>query len=770
MNSILNERNMQIIFRVKHFLFVGTSCLGIVAVFLFPDVTAAQEASESGILEEIVVTATKRGAQSLQDTAMSIVAVGSETLENTSAEGFDDYIKFVPNLTAVSSGPGQTQIVMRGINSSRISHTEPQAYGTTGLYLEEVPISTTGFNPDLNLFDVNRVEVLRGPQGTLYGASAMAGTVRIITNQPDASTFEGKGETTISTTDGGGENYTIKGLVNIPVVEDRLAVRALAYRSDFDGFIDNIGTGESNYNSDTAVGGRAMASLFLDNIVITGTVVYHDLESDGRPDEILPDPANPFLTGLNDELQVVRYFNDEFNQEFFSANLKLDFDFKWANVVSSTTWSEHDFNNVLDDSFRTRSVAGGLFGGTGPTRFQNIVESENLTQELRIASSGDNRFNWIFGLFYDRQDKSQVEDATAPGLDNILLANDIPPSSGFGAPPDCIFCGFRTIDVRQFALFGEVSYLFFDKLEVLLGGRWFDWSHDFTTFGSGIANDGATFGEVHANEDGFNPKFQLTYNISEDKLVYGTASKGFRYGRSNDPLPASAIFSCQSELISLGYPDGQAPLATDSDSLWSYELGAKTSWLDDRVRINGSFFYIDWSDIQTGTNLDCAFFFFDNAGSVESKGGEIDIQWLARDNLMLFAGGSYTNSELEDNTALGQKGDRAPYVPQYTLSAGAQLDFPVAMLNEGNGFLRFDLRHVSNSYSEWDRPSSVELPSYTVGNLSLGVSFDKYELSLFVKNLWDDRVVTHADPDRRQPAQFSRERPRTIGLTLRVNL
>ena len=734
-------------------------------------------------LDTVVVTADRRGELSVQDLPSSIIAVGEETFDDVSAEGFNDYVKFVPGLTALSSGPGQTQFVLRGINTGRIAHDNPEAQSAAGIYINEVPVSTTGFNPDLNLFDLNRVEVLRGPQGTLFGASAMSGAVRLITNQPDPTQYASKMKATISNTDHGGINYGVKGMANFPIIEDRVALRIVGYYNDFSGWIDNVQNGDNDYNDEESWGGRATLNWYGDNVTLSGSVLYQSLDTGGRPDEYEPGSVEAFysafdgspvidfsdVTAPTDEFQTFKFVDDTFTDDFLVGNLTATFDFGFAELITSSSYTDREFANTLDDTSRGRILAGvfPVIAGainppppfTGPAPFTNDVTVEAFTQEARLQSKGGKHFDWMFGAFYDSQDRtfSQTDTLVGAGLplgfNNATIENSL-------------FDGDRFLTTRQFALFSEVNIYLTDKIEFVTGLRWFDWSLDIDTFQRGGVIDADTAGVLQverASSDGFTPKFQLNFKPTDEMLYYASASKGFRLGRSNSIIPVT----CNSDLAAAGFPDG-APTTVEPDELWNYEIGAKTELFNGRVRANAAAYLIEWSGLPSQFRLPCGFSFEANAGEVETLGTEIDIMAQATDTLLVNLGFSYLDSELKDvggafpETFLGST---PPYVPNLTMSGGAEYAFN---LGGGDGSFRVDVRHVTESQSEFSlNPDAVTLPSYTTIDLAFNLDFSSFGLTVFAKNVSDERVVTNVDPERNLPAQFTVDRPRTYGITLK---
>lgn len=766
-------------------------------------------ADDGPILEELVVTAKKR-AQNLQDVAGSIQAIGSEDMARNQINGFDDYARLVPSLNVLNSGGGQTQIAMRGIISARLNHAQPQVRSTSGLYLEDIPITTSAFNPDAGLADIERIEVLRGPQGTLYGASAMSGAIRIIPVAPNFEDTEGELSASVSTTEDGGQNYTVKGIINLPL-SDSFAVRANAYSISSDGYIDNIFTGEDDINEEESFGGRLSALWQVSDVLtLKGMILYHDLEADGRPDEHKEGRPNstgavgggsliagPFETAdqwtITDERQVIRLAEDPFDDEYYIAGLTANLDYDWGTLTSVTSYFDREFNNTLDDNHRIRDALGlahtaGCFlvGFADPscepnnTIFTNASEATQLTQELRISAPGEAEVQWVVGLFYSDQsrDFEQHEpifsESGVPSLAGYYTLFGGIPAGAFGEGPNEIFTGNQSIDTQQIALFGEAAIPLGEKFELTLGLRWFDYEQEAEIFFGGIANGQITQLDEDTSESGVNPNVVLKYIASEDVNVYLSAAKGFRIGGLNDPIPTTGLVgsACAANLASLGV---SLQDSFDSDELWNYELGIKSTLAGGRVRLNSALYYIDWEDVQSQAFLQCGFQTLTNDANLVSKGIEFEMVAQATEALGLTLNFSYTDSKLEGDSVIleAEDGDRAPYTPNWQISAGFDYTVPVNFGDDLELYVRGDWQYTSESFSEFaDTPNATraqreELNSHSSANIYLGLVEEQWEVALFVKNLTDERIVTGYDADRRQPSTFTVARPRTIGLNLK---
>ena len=766
-NSHLNKKNdkERDVKKKKSFLasFIHAALFGTTASVV-ADTSATEAANTAPSIEEIVITANKTGAVSLQDTAGSITAIASDSLEKAQVEGFEDYIKLVPGLTSVSSGPGQSQMVIRGLNAERIVHNQPQTRSLVGLYIDDMPISVAGFNPDLGVVDIERIEVLRGPQGTLYGSSSMAGTVRIITKRPDTEEVSGYVGSDVSWTKDGDMNWGLKGSVNIPFT-DNIAMRASTYTNEKGGFIDNVAPGfeEKDYNSSSTFGGKFQLGFYGDKLEAVATVMYNDLESDGQPDEYIPNPSDPQVSAIDDELQTIKVVQDEYDQEFLGFSLNIDYDMGSVILTSATSVFDVEIDKHLDDTFRVRAVTP-IVAPFSDYQAQETLDT--VIQELRLASNNESKWQWVIGAYYESNEREFVQTQPTPGL-NAFFQGPMggPPfcpsltSTCFGAVADSVFDGRTTIETDQYAVFGEATYSFTDALRLKLGFRYFDYESDVFLFGSGVANGGVSIDENTIKEDDWVPKVELTYDISEDHLVYASFSEGFRLGGVNGFVPVA----CGPELVSLGAGLGEP---FESDSVTNYEVGAKTAWMDNRLIANVTVYRNEFEDIQTNITLACGFSHFLNAGELENTGIEGDFMFQASEELLFRVGFSYVDSEVTEGIPMvNVKGDEPPYVPDFTASGGVEYGVPV---RDGFGFIRTDVRYVASSSNEFSSdPSRSTLPSYTIVDLTLGYEINDWGFSLFAKNLFNDEVITNIDPDRVQPDQLSRGIPRTVGLSVK---
>jgi iron complex outermembrane recepter protein len=739
----------------------------------------ADNADTGDTLQEIQVTATKTGAVSVQSAPFTVQAIGEDTLTQGQMQGFDDYAKLIPGLASLDKGPDQTQIIIRGITAGRVSHAEPQNQSTSGLYIDEMPVADNAFNPDLDLFDVNRIEVLKGPQGTLYGAGAMSGAIRLITNEVDLNTTSGATSVSGASIDHGGADYAAHAMVNVPLISDTLGFRASAYYDHEGGYIDNVYTGQSNYNDYSTSGGRIKGRWKPgDNTDVHLSLLFQKLEADGRPQMFRPgDPAVTALAGPSEHFSVtgdyetVKFLPDPFDDRFALSNLLVEHDFGTGlKLVSSTSYLNRVFDNLLDDTYRTRLHFGPtqLSGAPLISPFVNDSNVNDIAQEVRLSQKLDSGLSWVGGLYYERHDVHFIQSEITPGLDALAESYGLPPASAFGAQPNSEFDGTESDRQQQYAAFGEVTVPLAARWDFVAGARWFHYKQDSFLRYAGIANDGITVKNATTAESGNTPKAQITYRPTDDATIYLQAAKGFRLGGVTEPMPLAGVFGtdCAKDLAAVGLTS--LPNTFQSDHLWSFELGGKTTWIDHRLVIDAAIFDIEWSNIQTNVFLPCGFITVVNAGKVRSRGGEAEVSWAVGGGLTLSASAAYTDATLVDKTLAftAQVGDRVPNVPKFNGDVAAEFRQPFAA---GRSlFARGSVAYVGGSYTEFQSLSTAQLvPASASIDGSLGLDVNNWEFSVYGKNLANRLIVTGVDTDRNVPVTYSVAPPRTIGLEAR---
>jgi outer membrane receptor protein involved in Fe transport len=713
----------------------------------------AQDASNDdsvSSLEEVIVTARKR-SESMFDVPISITVVNEQLIENLGAQDFTDIVPSVASLNAYQNGPGRTRLYIRGIANGAGNDNDTQNGETVAIYLDEIPISLGAMNPELGLFDLERIEVLRGPQGTLFGAGSMAGTIRQVSNKPNLSEVEGKFEAGVSSISHGSNGYTIKGLINAPVVEEKFAIRASAYYNDFGGYLDNILTGEKDINDGTSKGAKISArGLIGENFTVDFSFFYHDYSDNGRPED---GDATPFLSRNYPSF-------DGYDDEMSIYNMTLNYDFGWGELVSSTSYFDRTVINrrSLDLLFEL-----ALPPGITPHELVDTTDLEVFTQEIRLASTTDSPLQWTVGMYLDKKDTFYLNTFPVPGADAVLGV----PSSAFGAPADNLFWGFDDLTVKTYAFFGE-AYYSIDKWTITGGLRYFNWKQDIDFYQSGLFNGGANSDpRPQGKTDGVNPKLNVSYDVNDSMMVYGTISRGFRYGGINGAIPEAV---CSDELDEVEREGGDVRFF-EPDTLWNYEAGIKGSNSGGNISYSASYFHLKWDDMQTSRSFDCGFGFRENVGKATSNGLELELKAAVTDRWLLSFGGSYISSKLsEDVPNLGAvDGDQVPYVPKLSFSAASDYNFPLTDVLDG--FVWANVEYVGDRHTEFNHDPATnyrKMDAFIIANLRLGVRWDGFDVSLYVHNLFDDDGVIRAlrrppfDPDA-----VIRTQPRTIGLLFR---
>jgi iron complex outermembrane recepter protein len=668
-------------------------------------------------LAEIVVTATKR-AERLIDVPQSIQALSAQDLDKQGADVMSDYARSLAGVTFTDRGPGQTQIAIRGISGGVDLDVGPES--TVGVYIDEVPISEGMAQPDLRIVDIERVELLRGPQGTLYGSGSMGGTLRIITPKPDLESFSGTARTTVSDTQGGGINYGADASLNLPLSPDRAGVRLSGYYRNESGFIDDIGTHQNDENSEHTSGGRAQLRLkiaeewLLDASVIAQRSRYASL--------------NGYDPQLGD-LKIGLTYREPYNDDMTIGNVTLTHSSSFLNFVSSSSYVDRERGYVRD--------ASALIGL--PTLANYGYATRVLTQEFRVTSpDAASKLHWVAGVYYSRTRQSFDENIRIPGLG---------PSPGY--PDDVIFIANAETTIKQSAIFANASYEFLPGWSLEAGLRVAHPSLDTDRINLNPAPD-----VTNANRSSTQvlPKANLSYKLTDNSTIYVQAAKGYRIGGGNIPVPPNP-------------PLPNAPTSFGSDTLWNYELGAKSEFLDGRGVVSGAVFYIDWKGVPVQVNRADGYSWFANAGNATSKGAELQASYLPLRNLNLEMTATYLDATL-NKVAAGVNatpGDALPAVARWSGSGSAE--YTLRWSSEISQFFRLAEQYVGGSRTDF---GAVGLPmgNYWLTNFRSGVTINTWDAQVFVNNLTNRRAVLYVNQFGGDPRNEI-NRPRTIGVSLR---
>ncbi|MGA2710450.1 MAG: TonB-dependent receptor [Steroidobacteraceae bacterium] len=732
----------------------------------------SQTSQSSSQLEPVVVTASRQGEQNIQDIPMAISAITPQSLETFGLSGMEDYSRMVPSLNLQQLGPGINKIDIRGITTSGIDYTDVQDRPLVTVYLDDTPISLQAQNPDLKVFDLERVEVLRGPQGTLYGAGAMSGTVRLITKKPDLNQVSASSGVDASDTSGyGGFNYNIRQMVNLPIIDGVLAMRAIVYRGDDSGFIKNIEQNDTGHPDVTNQARLALRYKPNDNLTIDGSFTYEDLHA-GVYDGFSGLPAYQF-TSLEPELTTdsLKVFNLTAEQNFHSAVL-----------TSSTSILDRNNANFGANEY---GVNAFLFGGQAPLDPALDVVSDNskdFVEELRLSSNSDGKLKWTSGVFYEHFERYYYQNQPdAPGFDQ-RWGNEIgfPTYSSLddGAfQPNDDFSGVQDSGEHQTAVFGQATYTVLPNLDVTAGLRYFDWHQDFVLYFGGVfgaspiasspTSPGVPLKESGtASASGINPRYAIDYHFSDDEMVFAEAAKGFRYGGVNQPVPQSI---CEVYLQQIGLT--QAPLTFGPDKLWSYSLGEKSSLLDRRLTLNVTGFFIYWTDVQTTRDLACSYYFIENKGTIESRGLELETQARITQALTFGFNGSYNNATTDGlvQNLNAPSGSRTPYDPKWITNTTLTYDLP---LGDDTVSFATNFSYRSGAATAFNPTAYGYRTLPDVRDLDAAITYKKprFQVGLFGSNLTNGLTIINNGatvPGSLQPGDtLFYARPRTVGVRI----
>ncbi len=736
-------------------------------------------------VDEIIVTASKK-AETLQDAGMAITAVKAETLERMGAVNFNDFAVRVPNLGFGNESDGRFDAnspAIRGVFGAN----------TTGFYIDDMPVPAS-MQP--RVIDVERVEVLRGPQGSLYGARSMGGTIRMITKQPDldADTMSGSAHATLSTVKEGGINWAVDSSVNIPVVPDKLAVRATAYYGANSGVFDReyIPTYVNPTNNTTVnnpnpafalnenvddekfYGIQLVAKAQLnENLTFTPKFMYQKIEADGLP----------FADISTDNFVQRRFFDTEEpgSDRWWLGSGTFNWDVANGQVTSTTSYFDRFINEREEEHSFLHFLYGNVIGiSIDPLEspLDETVAFRSLVHETRYTSSFDGPWQFTAGVFYQKN-KTHLRynpPALQIGVNDALNAASGAPAFALPniVPGDLIFTTNSFFNTKEYAAFGEITYDLSDRISVTAGGRFYETNVDSVADSDGFAVGGVTHVDGVQKESGFNPKFLIQAAASDQVDLYASATKGFRIGGINGKVPADKPGDLCFNEVRANNIDTSKLGSFDSDTLWSYEAGLKSKFAENRVSINAAAYVIDWTNIAQQNRLACGFQFIANAGAAKIKGFEVEMVFAPLDGLTFVTALGHADAEItlaggDPNVKVG---DRIQGVPNWTFTGSGEYVFPLngAM----DGLVRADFNHYGESFSANNEAANPRRRDpWSELNLRAGVIRGDWEVALFVDNvlnehanLADSRSIAAETPGRQR---IVTNRPRTVGVDVRTH-
>ncbi|MFZ1906467.1 MAG: TonB-dependent receptor [Steroidobacteraceae bacterium] len=748
------------------------------------DAAAAADVAPGG-LQEVVVTARKR-AENLQDVPLSIDVLTAKDLNNLSIVQFEDYATKIPSISFVSIGPGTQTFFMRGVSDG--SNPNYANTSATGFFLDDSSLSWFGAEPDLHLYDIERVEVLNGPQGTTFGASSMAGAVRFITNKPDVNAFSGGADFDGGKIQNGQENWTYEGFVNIPLIEGTLGFRASAFSASNGGFITNElttrtwvnGTVSNNaewardgYNREHQEGMRAALKWVLnDKWSALFSYDYQRMSSDGAWDE---DPGTPDT--------VERFGPQALSNEDKIAQFHLDGDVGIADLVFASTywslptrrWDEYSqyMQNYLGGAQEGFTCQNDPVYGTGysgckvPLQYYEYhTNPERWSDELRLVSKEGGRFHWLVGTYWEKtRDKNSGSTYFMPGLQTggaaFQYENAYYGTTGSSLPPGQWYSYTTRSDYLQTTEFANISYDITSKLNVEAGEVHFHSDFKYYSPYEQFAYDPVTASLQEGSSHKWDSKLGINYKLTGTAMVYADWAQGFRDGGANSGDPQSCYTN--------GVPQQYIP-----DTLNNYELGWKTTWLNNRLLWNGATYLMDWKDLQTliyDINICPSSSFNANVGEARIYGAESNVDYKVNENWSFQGSVSYTDSHListQYETFEAEVGERLPYVPYFNWSGNLRYEHPLS--SQLNGYWQWDIAHKGDMWDDLHVAGSngfprMLQPEYSIMNLRLGMNpvGGEWLAELYVTNLTDKNAIIYTNTGNFDLRQTTNE-PRTFGV------
>ncbi len=764
-------------------------------------------------IEEITVTATKREA-TIQDVPFSINAQTAADIQRTGATNLEELSRNVAGLTVQNLGPGQSMVAIRGVSAGQIVRDQPGVKEQVGVYLDESVISLSLFTPDFDFFDLNRVETLRGPQGTLFGSGSVGGTIRYITNEPDRDAFDASIALDVNTITDGGTGGSIKGMVNIPLGDGGAALRLVGYTTEYAGWIDarmESGGSRSDVNDGNRTGLRATLAFDIgDSITITPRVVYQEIETGGfNRQEVFNLYANPYTDGAEGtprepiqlgEREQHLLLDEEFTDETLLADLVFEASFNSFDFTFVGSQMTRDILVSRDASALSGSVSVDLgYPDAGVLLPSNLRDTTDLTQttfEARVSSNSGERFQWLFGAFSSDVERDYLQYLPTPGYQVVTDA-----VNGEGTSAD-VANGFPDLDapynaslpydIEQVAVFGEVSFDFTDAFALTVGGRWYDFSESRRFYTGGLFANGDDQTD-DTSSDGFTPRVMASFDLNDAVTLNAQASQGFRLGGVNDPLNATLCTDEDEEI----FGNFQS---YDDETMWNYEFGVK-SVIGSAVTLNAAVFYSEIENLQATLDAgSCSSRVSFNVPTSHTQGVEFELAAAPSESWYFSVAGSFLEAEFDSTVVDGdggvigglEAGNRLASVPDFQIAASGSYYLPINMFGGSEWFATATIHHVGDRITQpsdqvpgagdfssglpfggatGDEVTSLDLllDPYTIVNLSTGIEKGDWSAVLYIQNVGDENANLSFDRERGGRARlgFRTNKPRTIGITFR---
>jgi len=715
---------------------------------------AAEAAADApATVAEVIVTAEKRGEKTL-DVPMSLTALGGADLVRSASFRLEDFVATVPGLQMVGVGGFGSQLVIRGLTTGTLS-----VNSSVATYIDETPYTANGsvglsdfVTPNIDTFDLQRVEVLRGPQGTLYGANALGGLLKYVTNAPDPTHFAAAAEAGINTVDGSGSGHDLHGMVNLPL-GDRLALRVVGYSNDAPGFINDPSRGLKDINTASTRGGRA-SLLFkpTDNLSLRlSATLQRRAFDDAAAETVQPFTLQPTVAPLAKSTLI----GNPGHVDNAIYNLTVDYALSWARLVSSTSYTRYDSVLLSDASSLYSPILNPIFAAILGTyvpyglALPQPAGNHQVTQELRLSSLPDQPLEWQVGAYYADQ-KGRLDQFTYPidPTSRQILYNFPISSGGFY---------FRN-SYRETAVFADADWHVTPTFDLAAGGRYSHNDQSFHEAGFGLLGGTAVFG-APSSEGVFTFSTDARWHLQPSVMVYARIAEGFVPGGPNAVIPTA---------------DNTVPVVFHSSTTLNYETGVKASLDHGRIVAEVSAFDIEWRKIQ----LSAAFggeSAVVNGGEARSTGLEWNLGWRPLAGLNLDVNGAYTDAHLTSDTPAsvnGHSGDRLPVVPRLSTSVSA--DYERHLAGPWSGFVGVNWRTTGSRYADFDFTGGRQItPAYSLTDLKAGLATDRWTLTAFVKNAGNTLAINSLSSNTLAggfgPQSATLYQPRTFGLSLAAN-
>lgn len=680
-------------------------------------------------LEEITVTAAKR-ALSIQSTAISVAAVTGTTASSYGLRSSRDVTSLVAGLATTNQAPGKNKFIVRGLSDGPFTGN---TQSTVGVYIDETRAIFNAPDPNLMLVDIDRVEVIRGPQATLYGAGSIAGLVRLITRQPVFGTtqFAASGDGSASAR--AGASGAFSAMANVPLIGDRMAVRFVTYARHDSGYINDVARNGRYINESDTYGGRATARLALSqNWTLRAGMIYQQIDNDDTQyaDVSLPRYVRATL------------HPEPSNNAFFEANVAVEGELPWADLISSTAWIDHKANATYDAS---QALPVILREPPQPTAFRQVNRYETFSHETRLVSLPGGHWQWLAGIFASH--RNNTSDLTLTRLDRT---------------PRFVFYSKNRADRgTELAGFGEATYTFDSRIALTVGLRAYNSTERTSANNAELIDVGPAQAFGENEKKGVTPKFGVSYQLSSSQLLYAHVTQGFRMGGIN--IAAA---------IAPRVTSGGRPLTVsnfDSDRLWNFEIGSKNVVLGQHATLNGAIFYQRWENAQVDLIRPSGIFFTANVGNVRNYGFEADLTYAPVPHFQMIANVSWIRPSLMSTTdvLVGSVIDRLPSPPHLAGTVAAQYEVPL----RGHSTAVFNMKYALVGRARLARGlgPTPTVPAYHVVDLRAGIQRPHWKMSFYIDNVTDNATNTYAFGNPFSLGRISQKiplRPRTFGATV----